>query len=124
MLSWDEYNEDQATSPQVALASPLEANPNGPQPKSQQALTPQEIDKKKAELARQREELGENLTDLLTDVHFGALKVWTESKDKGPGFLVFEFVGALLTGVLVSIGAPYWHDLLRSLTKLRQPKAG
>jgi hypothetical protein len=37
--------------------------------------------------------------------------------------LVYEFFGSLLTGILVSIGAPYWHDILQALSSLRPDKA-
>jgi hypothetical protein len=36
-----------------------------------------------------------------------------------PGTLIYEFFGSLLTGILVSIGAPYWHDILQALSSLR-----
>jgi hypothetical protein len=36
-----------------------------------------------------------------------------------PGILIYEFIGSLLTGILVSIGAPYWHDILQALSSLR-----
>lgn len=36
---------------------------------------------------------------------------------------VYEFMGSLLTGILVSIGAPYWHDILQALASLRPDKA-
>ncbi len=60
------------------------------------------------------------------EVSFGIGKIWTETPKKGHevGFLFSEFFGSLLTGILVSIGAPYWHDLLRALTNLRRGKLG
>jgi hypothetical protein len=36
-----------------------------------------------------------------------------------PAIVTYEFFGSLLTGILVSIGAPYWHDLLQALSSLR-----
>lgn len=36
---------------------------------------------------------------------------------------LYEFLGSLLTGILVSIGAPYWHDILQALSALRPDKA-
>jgi hypothetical protein len=49
------------------------------------------------------------------------LKPAQEKKDAQsvPGILVYEFFGSLLTGILVSIGAPYWHDILQALSSLR-----
>ena len=43
-------------------------------------------------------------------VGFGIGKIWTGEVTKWPWFL-HEFFGSLLTGILVSIGVPYWHDL-------------
>ena len=40
-----------------------------------------------------------------------------------PGILMYEFFGCLLTGILVSIGAPYWHDILQALSSLRSTPA-
>ena len=42
----------------------------------------------------------------------------------GPWGFFYEFLGSLLTGILLSIGAPYWHDLLRALGNLRNPEKG
>jgi hypothetical protein len=49
------------------------------------------------------------------------LKLAQEKKDtqSAPGILIYEFFGSLLTGILVSIGAPYWHDFLQALSSLR-----
>ena len=52
---------------------------------------------------------------------FGVGRIWTGAV-KGLSGLLYEFLGSLLTGILVSIGAPYWHDLLRALTALWQAK--
>ncbi len=74
-------------------------------------------------LKQERKEFQKNLQEFLADVSFGVGHIWTKVPEKGREgrFLFLEFVGALLTGILVSIGAPYWHDLLRLLTKLRGP---
>jgi hypothetical protein len=70
------------------------------------------------------------------DVSFGvgrvwSAKAWEDERDKlakgGAKFgrlrkLEFggtELAGSLLTGVLISIGAAYWHDLLRTITSFR-----
>jgi hypothetical protein len=39
------------------------------------------------------------------------------------GILIYEFFGSLLTGIIVSIGAPYWHDFLQALVAFRPGKA-
>ena len=77
----------------------------------------------------------EDLQSFLTDVNFGVGRVWKREsdvermesslpnpKEQKPGFFLYEFFGSLLTGILVSIGAPYWHDLLQALSSLRQTK--
>jgi hypothetical protein len=58
---------------------------------------------------------------------------WTEAELKmaqeenslqdPPGILIYEFFGSLLTGIIVSIGAPYWHDFLQALVAFRPGKA-
>jgi|GEM_PF-4465996 len=46
-----------------------------------------------------------------------------KTKDSIKWYEVFyEFFGSLVTAILISIGAPYWHDLLRALASLRRPK--
>jgi hypothetical protein len=49
------------------------------------------------------------------------LKPGQENRDTQsvPGILIYEFFGSLLTGIVVSIGAPYWHDILQALSSLR-----
>jgi len=77
-----------------------------------------------AELATQREKLRADLIQLSSDVSFGLGEVWSKSPpvDGAPSrYFIVEFFGSLLTGFLVSIGAPYWHDLLRSLANLKSP---
>ncbi len=80
--------------------------------------------KEKEELTKQREALAKQMRHFQGQVSFGIGKIWTETpKDGEEGkFLFLEFLGSLLTGILVSIGAPYWHDLLRALTMLRKGK--
>jgi hypothetical protein len=81
--------------------------------------------KEKKELAEQRKAIKRQIAHFRGQVSFGISKIWTEPPKKGreAEFLLFEFFGSLLTGILVSIGAPYWHDLLRALGKLRQGKS-
>ncbi len=79
-------------------------------------------DEEKDELEEQTQNFFARLREFKDDVNFGIGRIWRDPPDKlWPG-IIFEFFGALLTGILVSIGAPYWHDLLRVLTNLRQPK--
>ena len=61
----------------------------------------------------------------MSDVSFGIGKAWREigsQRPQGVRGWGIEFIGAFLTGILVSVGAPYWHDLLESLASLRKPK--
>jgi hypothetical protein len=53
------------------------------------------------------------------------IKLAQEKRDtqNGQGILLYEFFGSLLTGILVSIGAPYWHDILQALSSLRSTPA-
>ncbi len=53
------------------------------------------------------------------------IKLAQEKRDtqSGQGILLYEFFGSLLTGILVSIGAPYWHDILQALSSLRSTPA-
>jgi len=46
---------------------------------------------------------------------------WKGEKSPLQTFL-YEFFGSLLTGILVSIGAPYWHDFLQALANFRPAK--
>jgi hypothetical protein len=72
------------------------------------------------------------MRSFLTDVSFGVGRIWRANPQGGnsnqaesvpfPVF-IYEFCGSLLTGILVSIGAPYWHDILQALSALRPDKA-
>jgi hypothetical protein len=83
-------------------------------------------EKEKDELKKQRDAVVKQIRHFHGQVGFGIGKIWTETPSDGIAawkFLFVEFFGALLTGILVSIGAPYWHDLLRALAKLRKGKS-
>ena len=96
--------------------------------------TNQEKPAKKAQLDKQIANFQTNMQAFLKDVSFGVGTIWRandqdgktesgEQKKKSPFELfVYEFSGSLLTGILVSIGAPYWHDLLQALAALRPDK--
>lgn len=76
-----------------------------------------------AALAAEREMFRQELESFTTDVDFGVGRVYDTTVPLGPQGLLAELLGSLLTGVLVSIGAPYWHDLLRTLNRVRPSKA-
>jgi hypothetical protein len=73
--------------------------------------------KEKANLAADETRKAEEKADLAE----AGLKLAREQRDtqKAPEILIYEFLGSLLTGILVSIGAPYWHDVLQALSSLR-----
>jgi hypothetical protein len=79
-----------------------------------------EANEKKARLAARREKIREKFYHFRGEVNFGVGKIYSQKLD-GIGFL-YEFFGSLLTGILVSIGAPYWHDILRLFTNMRKRK--
>jgi hypothetical protein len=58
------------------------------------------------------------LLQFTRDVSFGIGRVWHHELPKRD--LLYEFIGAALTGLLVSVGAPYWHDVLENLSSLRR----
>jgi hypothetical protein len=76
----------------------------------------------KEDLAKQSQALRGNMEAFLADVNFGVGRVWRQKypEIQLSGFC-YEFLGSLLTGILISVGAPYWHDLLRTLSSLRKP---
>lgn len=81
----------------------------------------------KAELAEEREMFATELASFTSEVNFGVGRVYDKSRPLGPRGFLIELLGSLLTGILVSIGAPYWHDLLRTLSRVRsgaQPAGG
>lgn len=62
-----------------------------------------------------------SMETFLADVNFGVGRVWRQGNPPiGGGPFLYEFLGSLMTGILVSVGAPYWHDLLRTLSNLRK----
>ncbi len=81
----------------------------------------------KAELAEERAMFTRELASFTSEVNFGVGRIYDKARPLGPRGFLIELLGSLLTGILVSIGAPYWHDLLRSLSRVRsgaQPSGG
>ncbi len=73
------------------------------------------------DLEKERDKFRADLAKFQSDVNFGVGHIWGEAPEEGKGqFLLLEFLGSLLTGVLVSLGAPYWHDILGALAGLRK----
>lgn len=96
-------------------------NQSAPQPAAPNPPTAED-------LAAAREAFGRSVTQFVSDVSFGVGRIWqkpdgsarpADAIDTWPKFLI-EFLGALCTGLLVSVGAPYWHDLLKNLSALRR----
>ncbi len=85
-----------------------------------------DVEKTEQNLSDARSAFSAKLRDFVRDVNFGVGKAWRSDAGERPsgvrGWLI-EFVGAFLTGILVSVGAPYWHDLLEGLSSLRKSTA-
>jgi hypothetical protein len=104
--------------------SPLPPNPN--------AKTDHDGASKTRNDAAQREKLDsdtqtimKNLVAFQKNARFGIGRFWTEDLSSLRSgdlwkFSAFEFLGSLMTAVLISIGAAYWHDLLQTLTSLKK----
>lgn len=78
----------------------------------------EDLQKEREELEKEREELLKQIAHFQGEVDFGMGRIW-EAKPVAwwPGFF-YQFLGSLLTGILVSIGAPYMHDILGALARL------
>src|SRR5258707_5816410 len=84
----------------------------------------------KEELQQKTSDFREEMSGFLTDVSFGVGRMWDKPKSASlppaphPSndwkLWLYEFFGSFVTGILVSVGAPYWHDLLRTLSELRK----
>lgn len=84
-----------------------------------------DLELEKKELEESTQAIFEQLERFQTDISFGVGRIWRDppaEKKDWLGFLLYELLGSLLTGIFVGIGAPYWHDLLRALTAIRRPK--
>ncbi len=75
------------------------------------------------DIGKQSRALRGNMETFFADVNFGVGRVWRQGNPPmGGGAFLYEIFGSLMTGILVSVGAPYWHDLLRTLSNLRKPQ--
>jgi hypothetical protein len=114
-----DQSDAQSTQPS---SSPGADQPNGGSTADSEARAAQ-----RKRLADATKGFGESLSRFTTDVSFGIGWIWktpSEEPASQPHLwdYLIEFVAALLTGILVSVGAPYWHDLLESLSSVRQAK--
>jgi hypothetical protein len=91
-------------------------NPNSKTSKA--ASTENDKNEERKDLEQQRQKLKDKFFHIRGEVNFGIGKIYSE-KVGLIGFL-YEFFGSLLTGILISIGAPYWHDILRVFTEMRE----
>jgi hypothetical protein len=89
--------------------------------KKQETARSEELAEQRDALEKQRAALSKQIAHFKGEVGFGIGRIWSGKIKSTSGFL-YEFFGSLLTGILVSIGAPYWHDLLRALSARRQAK--
>jgi hypothetical protein len=76
-----------------------------------------EIDAGSKALIEQRAKDGEEVRSILTKSSFDVVQMrwWTDKPPKLPA----EIPGILATAALLSMGAPFWFNLLKSLTNLR-----
>jgi hypothetical protein len=107
-----------------ANPSPPAANPNT---KTDPATTQAAANDTGSEAA-QRQKLNadtqdfmKQLADFQKNVNFGIGRIWTgapadSTEAAAWAFFLREFLGSLMTAVLISIGAAYWHDLLQTLS--------
>ncbi len=81
----------------------------------------EDLEKQREALEKQREAVLGQISHFRGEVTFGVGRIWTDQTATWLDFF-YEFFGALLTGFLVSIGAPYWHDLLGLMVRARAGK--
>jgi len=127
---WDTLYNDQAVRAKFASPEAVEAlEKQAEETERKLAESSAGPPTTRQELEKQRDEVRKVLAHFRSEVGFGMGRIWTEGppkeKDKAKQetaewrFFGYEFFGSLLTGLLVSVGAPYWHDLLRALASLR-----
>jgi hypothetical protein len=122
---WSTLYTDQVVRGKLIEPSKVEALLNAPQEPGAKG-SPSAANQDKA-LAELRENFLAQVKNLKTDLSFGVGRIWSPELRKsevyvkqGPWVaMLLEFFGSLLTGILLSIGAPYWHDLMRRLSALR-----
>jgi hypothetical protein len=110
---------DRADNEAKADREVRDAKEKAGQQKTDPKMTEQEKAKKK--LADDSKAFQESTRTFLADVSFGVGRLWKDGRDVNLSVFLYEILGSLMTGILVSIGAPYWHDLLRALAGLRKP---
>ncbi|MBI5521086.1 MAG: hypothetical protein HY910_00560 [Desulfarculus sp.] len=123
---WTTLYSDQVVRGKLIEPAKIEALLHPPQQaaKPKQEQDPPEQDKSLQEI---RQNFMSQVSKLRTDMSFGVGRLWSKDFPQGEAYrqhgpwvaMLFEFTGSLLTGLLLSIGAPYWHDLLRRLVALR-----
>jgi hypothetical protein len=103
-----------ATTPGSATANPTP-------PAAAAATDASPVADEEAQLAEARRNFRDEVTRFTSEVNFGVARVWRgEPPLLTPWAWMMEFLGALVTGLLVSVGAPYWHDILENLGALRR----
>ena len=78
-------------------------------------------DEEKEALELQRRQFKEKFYNIQGEINFGIGRIYSGKVDGT--VLLYEFFGSLLTGILISIGAPYWHDILRTFSAIRKQRA-
>ncbi|MBC8551771.1 MAG: hypothetical protein H8D23_19155 [Candidatus Brocadiales bacterium] len=69
------------------------------------------------------------VTSLLGEVESAGIVLgWTDEKYskacKDPGSFIYKLIGLLVAGLLISFGAPFWHDFIGTFTGLRKTLRG
>lgn len=90
-----------------------------------------ELSEKKSisEIKPEFDEAKKNITDLTTTITDAGLQLgWADGKITKAcnsfGSVVYKLIGLLIAGLLISFGAPFWHDFIGTFTGLRKTLRG
>ena len=77
------------------------------------------------DLKNEFNEANDTVTTLLGEIESAGLVLgWTDEKYlkacKSPGSIIYKLIGLLIAGLLISFGAPFWHDFIGTFTGLRK----
>ena len=73
------------------------------------------------------EEIKTKIEDLTSNITNAGLQLgWTKKEFGKLGVLsgIYKLTGLLLSGLLISFGAPFWHDFIGTFTGLRKTLRG
>ncbi len=90
-----------------------------------------ELSEKKtiSEIKPEFDEAKKNIKDLTTNITNAGLQLgWADGKIREAcssfGPFVYKLIGLLIAGLLISFGAPFWHDFIGTFTGLRKTLRG